>query len=246
MAAKDNIELVIGRIPVAECLRAQKRIARRLFLLSGAKDLRAIEDAAQQVPVSKCSRKELDKIAQNSNHQGVILEADPLPVLRAEDWVQGDFPESCVVLALDGVEDPHNFGAAVRSAAACNASAVLFAKDRSAPISPASVKSAAGAMEYIDLVRATNLVRALDALKEQGFWVAGLDAESETNLWDADLKGRIVLVIGSEGRGIRRLVREHCDLHLRIPIAGPISSLNASVSAAVALVECLRQQQSPD
>jgi len=147
------------------------------------------------------------------------------------------------VVALDGVEDPHNFGAIVRSAAACGACAVLFGKDRAAPISAVSVKSAAGGMEYVDLVQATNLVRSLDALKKAGCWIAALDAEAPQDLWDADLTGRIVLVIGSEGKGIRRLVNEHCDLHLRIPLRGPITSLNASVSAAIALAECLRQRR---
>lgn len=243
MAAKANTELVVGRIPAIECLLARKRAVKKVYLLSGVKELRAIEEAAGDLHIQKCARKELDQIARNANHQGVVLEADPLPVLNADDWVRGNFPEQSVVLALDGIEDPHNFGAAVRSAAACGAVGVLFAKDRAAPISPASVKSAAGAMEYVDLVRATNLVRAIDALKARGFWIAALDPESQTDLWDADLKGRIVVVVGSEGKGVRRLVREHCDLYLRIPISGPITSLNASVSAAIALVECVRQRQ---
>jgi len=141
------------------------------------------------------------------------------------------------------VQDPHNLGAVVRSAAACGAAGVLFAKDRSAPLSPAAVKAAAGAMEYVDLVQATNLARALGVLKKAGFWVAGLEAEGAKVLWDADLGGRMALVVGSEGKGIRRLVREQCDLLVRIPLTGPITSLNASVSAGIALAECVRQRR---
>jgi 23S rRNA (guanosine2251-2'-O)-methyltransferase len=234
--------VVAGRIPVLECLRAGKRKGHVLHLLKGAKGLEAVQEAAGSLPLVECSRHELDDLAGGVVHQGVVLEADALPLHRAEDWLSRDLPGDTVVVVLDGVEDPHNFGAIVRSAAACGARAVLFGKDRAAPISPASVKSAAGAMEYVDLVQCTNLVRALKAMQQAGFWVAALDAEAPQTLWQADLTGRIALVIGSEGKGIRPLVRKNCDLHLRIPLTGPITSLNASVSAAMALSECLRQR----
>jgi 23S rRNA (guanosine2251-2'-O)-methyltransferase len=234
---------VIGRIPVLECLRAKKRIARRLFLLRDSKGLEPIRAAAPRIPVEECSRADLDALAKGAVHQGVVLEADPLPRVALEAWLKGPVPDDAVVVILDGVEDPHNFGAIVRSASACAASAVIFGKDRSAPLSAAAAKSAAGAMEYIDLIEVTNLVRAVDALKNAGFWIAGLDASAEKDLWDADLKGRIGLVIGSEGKGVRPLMAKHCDFHLRIPLTGPITSLNASVSAAIALAECLRQRR---
>ncbi|MCC6795089.1 MAG: 23S rRNA (guanosine(2251)-2'-O)-methyltransferase RlmB [Candidatus Hydrogenedentes bacterium] len=234
---------VVGRIPVIECLRAGKRTARRLFILRGAKDLDDIREAAQGVPIEESDRNRLDQLSGGVLHQGVVLEADLLPLLDAGRWAKEDFPDQAVVVILDGVEDPHNFGAIVRSAAACGANAVVFGKDRSAPLSSAAMKSAAGAMEYIDLVQATNISRTIDDLKKVGFWIAGLDAEGEKTIWQADLKGRIALVVGSEGKGIRRLVREHCDFHLRIPLSGPITSLNASVSAAIAIAECLRQRQ---
>jgi 23S rRNA (guanosine2251-2'-O)-methyltransferase len=234
---------VAGRIPVFECLRAGKRTARRLFVLRHAKDLDDIRSAAQAIPIEECDRNRLDQLSGGVVHQGVVLEADVLPLYDSGIWVKGAFPDQAVVVILDGVEDPHNFGAIVRSAAACGACAVVFGKDRSAPLSAAAMKSAAGAMEYIDLVQATNISRAIDDLKKVGFWIAGLDAGGEKTIWEADLKGRIALVVGSEGKGIRRLVREHCDFHLRIPLSGPITSLNASVSAAIAIAECLRQRQ---
>lgn len=233
---------VAGRIPVLECLRAGRRRAHRLYLVEGGRDLGPLRTAARGLPVQECTRRELDVLAEGAVHQGVILEADPLPLLEPAPWLARETDPDAVVVALDGVEDPHNFGAIVRSAAAFGARAVLFAKDRAAPVSPASVKSAAGAMEYVDLIQATNLARALEEFKRAGFWTVALDADGPQSLWEAGLDGRVVLVIGAEGTGLRRLVRERCDFLLRIPIAGPITSLNASVSAAVALAECVRQR----
>jgi len=238
------MEKVAGRIPVLECLRAGKRRARRLYLLEGGSGLEEIRRAAGRVPVETMPRRDLDQLLPGAVHQGAILDADPLPILKFREWVVREHPKSEVVVVLDGVEDPRNFGAIVRSAAAMGAAAVITGKDRAAPVSPVSVKSAAGGMEYVDLVQAVNLSRALDALKDHEFWAAELDESAEQNIWDADLTGRIALVIGSEGKGVRRLVSEHCDLHLRIPLSGPVTSLNASVSAAVALAECLRQRLS--
>lgn len=235
-------EYVYGRIPVLECLRAGKRPPRKIYLLRDAKGLEEIQRAASGVPTKICSRGDLDELTQGGLHQGVLLEAGALPVREASEWLRSVSAKDAIVVLLDGIEDPHNFGAIVRSAAACGACAVVYTKDRAAPLSPAAVKSAAGGMEYVDLVRATNLVQTLDMLKKNGFWIAGLDPDSEQLLWDVDLTGRVGLVVGSEGKGMRRLVREHCDHLLRIPLEGPITSLNASVSAGVALAECLRQR----
>ncbi len=235
-------ELIVGRIPVLECLRAGRRPAHRLYALQRGEGLDEVISAAGAVPVERRGRKELDALAEGVVHQGVVLEADPLPVYSADGWIDRDRSTDAIVVILDGVQDPQNFGSIVRSAAACGASAVMFAKDRAAPVSTAAVKAAAGAMEYMDLVQAVNLVRAIEALKDAGFWVAGLDADAPTLIWEADLKGKTALVIGSEGKGIRRLVSEHCDRRIRIPLKGPITSLNAGVSAAIALAECLRQR----
>ena len=233
---------VTGRIPVQEALRAGKRRAHCLYYLESGEGLEAILDAAVSIPAEACDRDELDRLADGLPHQGVVLDAEPLPIHRAEDWTAGEFPPDAIAVVLDGITDPHNFGAIVRSAAACGACGVVFAKDRAAPVSTAATKSAAGGMEYVDLVQATNLARTLDLLKEAGFWVAGLDEDGDRLLWETDLTGRIALVIGSEGEGMRRLTRERCDFVARIPLDGPIPSLNASASAAVALVECKRQR----
>ncbi len=240
--AASSGQWIAGRIPVLECLRARKRAARKLYLLENGKGLEPIRAEAGLVPIEACSRSELDRLLPNFTHQGAILEAEPLPVHALENWAARPFPADCIVMALNEIEDPHNFGAIVRSAAAAGARGVVFGKHRAAPISSASLKSAAGAMEHIDLVETANLVRGLRLLKDAGFWLAALDAEAPQVNWEVDITGRIVLVVGSEGRGLRRLAREVCDFHLRIPIQGPISSLNASVSAGIALAECLRQR----
>ncbi len=237
---------VIGRIPVLECLRAGKRPARRLFVLDGAKGLDEIIAAAAGISVEPRSRKELDDMVRGETHQGVVLEAEGVPLLDMDAWLSRLKDRSDVVaVLLDGIEDPHNFGAIVRSAAACGAAGVIFGKDRSAPLSSVAMKSAAGAMEYIDLVRVTNLARTIEQMQSAGFWIAALDADGDQDLWSANLTGRTGIVIGSEGKGVRRLVAEKCDLRLRIPIEGPITSLNASVSAGIALTECLRQRARP-
>lgn len=231
-----------GRIPVLECLRGGKRAARRLLVLQGARELDAILDAAKAIPVEVCPREAIDRLAGGMTHQGVVLEADPLPVLELDAWLRRDWDENAVALVLDGIEDPQNFGGIIRSAAAFGAAGVLFAKDRAAPLSPAVVKAAAGGVEYVDLVRVVNVARTLRAMQDAGFWAAAFEADAPQTLWEANLRGRLALVIGGEGRGVRRLVRERCDMLLRIPIGGPISSLNASVSAAIALAECARQR----
>jgi len=237
-----TLDIVTGRIPVLECLRAGTRPARKLFVLRGARDLGVIRDAAGTLPVEEVSRADLDHIAQGGPHQGVILRADPLPLHGIKEWLARIDRPDAVAVVLDGIEDPHNFGAIVRSASACGAVGAIFGKDRAAPISAAALKSAAGAMEHLALVRVTNITQGLESLKKAGFWIAALEADADQLLWDADLTGRIALVIGSEGKGIRRLVYEHCDFRLRVPMTGPIGSVNASVCAGIALAECLRQR----
>lgn len=249
-SAKPNSDFVIGRIPVLECLRAGKRKARRLFYLGQATGLEEILALANgRIPCEPRDRQSLDRMVDGLQHQGVVLDANPMPLLSLEEWlgrVERSARQSVCALLLDSIEDPQNFGAIVRSAAALGAAGVLFGKDRAAPVSSAMLKAAAGAAEYIDLVQVTNLARGMAQLKEAGFWTSGLDAQGDRLLWQADLKGRSLIVIGSEGKGIRRIVQEQCDFLVRIPIEGAITSLNASVSAAIALAEWKRQNAAAD
>ncbi len=241
-AHPEDGQLVIGRIPVLEALRAGKRRPIRLLIQHSAHGLEEIYNAAGNTPVQSCSREELDHRVAGQLHQGVLLEAAPLPLISLADCLETITHPEAFVLILDGVEDPRNFGGIVRSAAALGAEAVIFGRDRSAPLSAAALKAAAGAMEYMNLVQVTNLSRSMETLKENGFWVVGLDADAPQTIWEANLDGRLALVVGSEGKGIRRLVSENCDFLVRIPLTGPVTSLNASVSAALAMTECLRRR----
>lgn len=174
-------------------------------------------------------------------HQGVALQVLPLEPRSIEDIARhADKNGRTVVIALDQVTDPQNVGAALRSAAAFGAYAVI-APDRNTPeATGAMAKAASGALETVPLIRPNNLVRALETLKDSGFWVVGLDMDAPQNLPDAALPERCVLALGAEGRGLRRLTRETCDLMVRVPITGAVESLNVSASAAVALYEWVR------
>lgn len=235
--------IVFGRIPVLECLRARRRPPRRLYVLaSAARGLEEIIAAAAGVPVEETDRAGLDRLAAGGNHQGVVLHAEPTEVFDLVTWLERHPEPDAFAVMLDCVEDPQNFGAVIRSAAAFGAAGVLFGKDRAAPLSPAAVKAAAGGVEHVDLVQVTNLARAVEQMQKAGFWAAALDAGGQKTLWDADLTGRTLVVVGNEGDGIRRLVRDRCDFIVSIPMAGALSSLNASVSAAIALAECRRRR----
>lgn len=234
---------VYGRIPVLESLRAGKRSARKLILLRSGNGLEELRAAAGRIEVVEVSRGELDRLVDGANHQGVVLETGALPIYELGSWLKRHPEEDSILVVLDSIEDPQNFGAIVRSACACGAAGVIFPKAHSAPLTATVCKASAGATEYIDLIQVGNLTQALDELKKAAYWVVGLDAEGDKKLWDVDLRGRIVLIIGSEGKGMRRLVREQCDHLAKIPISGAITSLNASASAAIALSECLRQRK---
>ncbi len=205
--------------------------------------MEALVQAAGDIDIDYVSREDLDHRAKGQTHQGVILEADPLPCMDLDQWLHKHDATNQALVILDSIEDPQNFGAIVRSATACGASGVLFTERRAAPISPAALKAATGAMEYMDLIRVTNLARAMKQIQEAGFWIGGLDMAGDSELWDAPLTGKVAIVVGSEGRGMRRLVQEGCDFTMTIPIEGPITSLNASVSAAIALAEWKRQNR---
>lgn len=178
-------------------------------------------------------------------HQGIAVLTTPLPDLTVADIAKAaEGVEKSVVLVLDQASDPHNIGAVLRSAAAFGAAAVIM-QDRHAPEATGAVaKAASGALESVPLVHATNLSRALDELKQAGFWCLGLDGDAQTTITEADLSGRVALVLGAEGAGLRRLVKEHCDVLVRIPIARAMESLNLSNAAAVALYEAARRRAS--
>jgi 23S rRNA (guanosine2251-2'-O)-methyltransferase len=207
--------------------------------------MRAIEALAREhgTKVQRVDAQVLQKALGDVSHQGVAAEVLPLAPWSEDDLV-GTLAQtkSPLVLALDGVQDPHNLGACLRTADACGAIAVVVPKDRAANLSPVVRKVAAGAAESIPLVTVTNLVRTLNLLKEAELWVTGADAEAEKTAAEVDFSGGTVLVMGAEGAGLRQLTRQTCDHMVRLPQLGSVESLNVSVAAGMLLYEVVRQR----
>jgi len=196
------------------------------------------------VPVRRVSRSELDELVPGVSHQGVLAETGSAPGL-SEKELSGfleNLEKPVFLLVLDGVQDPHNLGACLRSADAAGVDAVIVPRDRSAPLNSTVRKVACGAAENVPVVRVTYLARTLRALKDAGVWIYGAAAEAESVIYEADLSGALALVLGGEGKGLRRLTREHCDGLVAIPMTGSLSSLNVSVAAGVCLFEARRQR----
>jgi 23S rRNA (guanosine2251-2'-O)-methyltransferase len=191
-------------------------------------------------------RQALERHAEGVPHQGVVarLVSGSLQKLSFTEWLNAlDMGESPLVLLLDQVTDPHNLGACVRTAEAAGCVGVVIPKDHAADVhSPVVAKSACGALARLPLLQVTNLVRSMKAMQEAGFWFCGLAGEAESDIYTADLQGPTGLVMGAEGKGLRRLVREQCDQLIRIPMSGSVESLNVSVATGVALFEVVRQR----
>jgi len=197
--------------------------------------------AARGVAIEVVERRDIDRLLPGGAvHQGVALLAAPPPEPDLGDVLAGVGPRA-VVVVLDQATDPRNVGACLRAAAAFEAAAVVIQRRHGPPDSGVLAKAASGALEIVPLVRVTNLARALDEIKEAGFWCVGLDGAATTVIAEADLSGRVALVLGAEGHGLRRLTREHCDHLVRIPISGRVESLNVATAAAVALYEVARR-----
>ena len=207
---------------------------------------RELRDRAQVlgVRVQPSSAEVLAKLVGDVAHQGAVAAVRPLRVWDEHDLLQGlsQTVGDPLLLILDGVTDPHNLGACLRTADAAGVHAVLIPKDRAAAVDGVVRKVAAGAAEFVPVASVTNLARAIDLLKERGIWVVGADGEAPQTLYAADLKRPLALVLGAEGTGMRRLTRERCDFLVRIPMAGQVESLNVSVAAGVALFEARRQR----
>lgn len=245
------MELIYGVNPVRESLRGSLRRPLELFVVRGGHSprlqelLREAEGAG--VPVRLRDRDDLDRLAGTPHHQGAVLRVELFAYASLEEllarWRRSG--ARAFFLLLDGITDPHNLGALLRSAEAAGCHGVVIPKDRACPVTPAADKAAAGALAHIPLCRVTNLSRAIEELKSEGVWVFGLaGGDGAASLYDADLTGDVALVVGSEGGGLRPNVRRHCDGILAIPMHGGVSSLNASVAGAVALFEGVRQRRS--
>ncbi len=205
-----------------------------------AKDLAAAAEA-RGVRVVLADGARVEEMARGKS-QGVVASADPIQLARDLDTVLEDLTEPALLLVLDGVTDPHNLGACLRSADAFGAHAVIAPKDRAAGLSAVAMKAASGAAESVPYLTVTNLARTLRELKDRDILIVGTDDEAAGTVMDADFSGPAALVMGAEGAGMRRLTREHCDLLVRIPMFGQVESLNVSVSAGVCLYEARRQR----
>jgi 23S rRNA (guanosine2251-2'-O)-methyltransferase len=194
-------------------------------------------------PVQRIDGRALAQQLGDVAHQGVIAEIEPLPPWTEDDLVTAlETAKDPIILALDGVQDPHNLGACLRTADACGALAVVVPKDRAAQLNATARKVAVGAAETTPVVSVTNLARALKLLKDAGLWVVGADADAPKLAHEADLKGGVVLVLGAEGSGLRQLTRATCDFVVRLPQLGAVESLNVSVAAGMLLYEAVRQR----
>jgi 23S rRNA (guanosine2251-2'-O)-methyltransferase len=246
------MELIYGLHAVDALLRQQPEQVQCLWVQAGRNDKRMagiLELARNQgVQVETLARAELDRRVEG-RHQGVIAEVqassrqwDEQSLFQLLDGL--DHP--ALVLVLDGVTDPHNLGACLRSADAAGVDAVVVPRDKSADLTPTARKVACGAAEVIPFVRVTNLARTLAGLKERGIWLYGAAGEAENTIYNSDLTGPAALIMGAEGAGLRRLTREACDFLVKLPMAGSVSSLNVSVAAGVCLFEVVRQRAGKD
>lgn len=230
--------LLLGPRSVTEALRASASELSVVYMGDDARrELAAIAELARQrsVVVEQRTAHELDALAKGERHQGVVAIGGGYSYLHLEELLD-KLPEQALLVALDEITDPHNFGAIVRSAVAFGAHGIITLKQRAAPVTPVVVRASAGATEHAQIARVTNLAQTLSMLVERGFAAVGLAAEGAVDLRELDLHSQArVLVVGSEGYGLRRLVRERCTTLARIPMAGPIESLNASVAAGIAL-----------
>ncbi len=231
-------EIIYGVRPVVEALRSRRRNVLEVLDAVGDKEVTS-EAAARGVPTKRVKKGRVEELAPGAVHQGVVARVGSYPYSGLGEILAGSAP---LVVFLDGVTDPRNLGAVLRVADGAGASGVVIPKDRAVGVTPAAVKASAGASEHLPVTRETNLRRALDKAKEAGVWVYAAEGGTRSTYTDLDLSGPVAFVLGSEGRGVRRLVREACDGTVSVPMLGGVSSLNVSVAAAVLAYEARRQR----
>ena len=243
-------ELLYGRNAVRECLRAGRRTVYKVLLAEGVKESGTVADIlntarGRGIVPQRVERRQLDGLG-DVNHQGVAAEVEPYPYSDPEEMlkVAKERGESPLLLLLDCLQDPQNLGTLLRTAEAVGVHGVIIPKRRAVAVTLAVVNASAGAVEHLLVARVTNVVQAMDRLKAANVWVVGLEDVPEAQLYHrADLNIPLALVVGSEGAGMRRLVRERCDFLIRLPMRGRIGSLNASVAGSIALYEIWRQRE---
>lgn len=243
-------EIISGKHAVLELLRAGKRRCYEVYIAETKKEkiVEEIEEAAKKnrVKVKHVTLEEIAALSSIEKHQGVAARCDSFAFSPLEEIVRAAKASEGkgLVVVLDGITDPQNLGALIRTAHLCGVNGVILPKDNSAPVSPTVTKASSGAIEYLPIVQVTNIASSLKELKENGFWIVGAVGESDRNVYLFDFTGNnYVLVLGAEGKGIRRLVRENCDFLLSIPMVGRIESYNVSVAGAIFMSEIMRQRR---
>ena len=237
---------VVGRQPVLEALRSGQEI-NKILVAKGPRQgsIREILALAKEqgTVVQEVERSVLDKLSESANHQGVLSQMAGVSYLELEELLAKprDPNWAPFLILLDGVQDPHNLGSIIRSGEAMGADGVIIPKRRAAPVTQTVMKSSAGAANYVPVCRVGNLATTIDTLKKAGYWIVGADMEGDT-CFTQDLTGPVALVIGGEGPGLSRLVKERCDFLSSVPMRGQINSLNASVAAGLLMFEVLRQR----
>jgi 23S rRNA (guanosine2251-2'-O)-methyltransferase len=239
--------LIYGINPVSEALRSDRCRITEVWVAEG-RSFKGLEEIismveSKGVPLRRVGRSQLDSLTKNSPHQGVVGSIEQFAYADLDAVLQQDQGEP-FLLVLDGIEDPRNLGALIRTAGACGVWGVIIPKDRAVGITPAVAKSSAGALFHVPVVRVTNIATTLRQIKEKGIWVVGAAAEAQTDLFHHDLTIPLAVVIGGEGRGMRPLVKRECDLLVSIPMKGKVNSLNASVAGSIILYEVIRQRGS--
>lgn len=239
-------DMIIGRNAVLEALKSDREIEKLIVAKGAEGSIRKITGMAKdkKIPIQYREKAALDRIAGRNSHQGVIAQVSEYTYCTLDDILRRaeERGEDPFIMILDGLEDPHNLGAVMRTAECCGAHGIVIPKRRSAGITETVAKASAGAVEYMLCARVSNIGQAIDQLKERGMWVAACDMGGKAYT-EQDLTGSLAVVIGSEGTGISRLVREKCDFVVSIPMKGKITSLNASNAAAILMYEVVRQRE---
>jgi 23S rRNA (guanosine2251-2'-O)-methyltransferase len=240
-------DLVFGRNSVIELLNSDRTI-NKLFIQKGENygSIRKVIDLARQkkIVISEVHKSKLDEMTSNQNHQGVAAQTSPYEYCEIDDIlsVAREREECPFIIILDGIEDPHNLGAIIRTAECMGVHGIIIPKRRAVAVTDTVAKVAAGALEHMKIARVNNINDSIEELKEKGVWIVGTDAAGNDNLSGIDMKGSIAIVIGSEGEGMASLTRKRCDFLAKIPMKGKITSLNASVTCGMVIYEVARQR----
>ncbi|HHU32841.1 MAG: 23S rRNA (guanosine(2251)-2'-O)-methyltransferase RlmB [Zhaonellaceae bacterium] len=244
----ETLEIIAGKNPVLEALRKGRSINKIMF--SKGTEEKSNQEiinlaTAKGIPIEWVPRQLIVQKAETKAHQGIIAFASPISYVEIEDILAlaRAKQQDPFILLLDHLEDPHNLGAIIRTAEAAGVHGVIIPKRRGVSVNTTVAKTSAGAVEYVPVARVANLVQAMDKLKQNGCWIVGTDQDAREEFYNADLKGPLTVVVGSEGKGISRLVKENCDFTVKIPMVGKINSLNASVAASVIMYEVYRQRE---